>query len=419
MAYVTQRGKRFTGYYRDKNGLRYSAGTFDSKQEALSRAENAESRGGLGGYRMSMTLREYISVWLKTADLLPLTKKGYESVLTKHVLPIMGTRKVGEVTRPQVRDLLRRLALDGVSAEVRAHAKSALGSAFRELVESDLLENNPTHKITVKRRGRKTLNVLEPDEFKKIQQHLPNPAAQLFAKFLVTSGCRFGEATELRVDDLDLKSGDVYVERRVNDLGHEHNAGQRFLVVPGTKSGDGRMVTLSPALMLELQSHIKAHNLNSRDLLFPKSVVAVKCESKRKSEKPLDYVDCHGTRYAYTRLGCRCDECRKANADYRKQQRSMHRHPSNREMFGLGSDHLPRDVWRKIWVGAIIKAGMSWIPRTHDLRHANATLLLKNGVDLHEVKERLGHSSVQTTERYLHRLRHQSSNAANAVVEFL
>ncbi len=419
MAYVTKRGKRFTGYYRDKNGLRYSAGTFDSKQEALARAENAESRGGLGGYRMSMTLREYVGVWLKTADLLPLTKKGYESVLAKHVLPIMGKRKVGEVTRPQVRDLMRRLAMDGVSAEVRAHAKSALGSAFRELVESDLLENNPTHKITVKKRGRKILNVLEPTEFKNIQQHLPNTTAQLFAQFLVMSGCRFGEATELRADDIDFTSGDVYVERRVNDLGHEYNNGQRFLVVPGTKSGDGRMVTLSTGLVSEVTAHVKAHSLSGRDLLFPKSLVAAKPEQKRKSEKPLDYVDAHGTRYAYTRQGCRCDDCRRANAEYRQQQRAMHRHPSNREMFGLGSDHLPRDVWRKIWVEAVLKSGMTWVPRTHDLRHANATLLLKNGVDLHEVKERLGHSSVQTTEKYLHRLRHQNSKAAESVVEFM
>jgi integrase len=88
-------------------------------------------------------------------------------------------------------------------------------------------------------------------------------------------------------------------------------------------------------------------------------------------------------------------------------------------MFGLGSDHLPRDVWRRIWVEAVLKSGMTWVPRTHDLRHANATLLLKNGVDLHEVKERLGHSSVQTTEKYLHRLRHQNSKAAESVVEFM
>ena len=81
--------------------------------------------------------------------------------------------------------------------------------------------------------------------------------------------------------------------------------------------------------------------------------------------------------------------------------------------------HLPRDTWRLIWLEAIAKSNVEWSPRTHDLRHANATLLLKNGVDVNEVKERLGHSSIKTTERYLHRLRHQRSKAAEAVADFL
>jgi len=62
---------------------------------------------------------------------------------------------------------------------------------------------------------------------------------------------------------------------------------------------------------------------------------------------------------------------------------------------------------------------MGWYPRTHDLRHANATQLLKNGVDVHEVKERLGHQSIKTTERYLHRVRHQKSKASEVVNDFL
>ena len=81
--------------------------------------------------------------------------------------------------------------------------------------------------------------------------------------------------------------------------------------------------------------------------------------------------------------------------------------------------HLPRDKWRAIWNEAINKSGIGWYPTTHDLRHANATILLKNGVDVHEVKERLGHQSIVTTERYLHRIRHQQSKAAEVVNDYL
>jgi site-specific recombinase XerD len=38
------------------------------------------------------------------------------------------------------------------------------------------------------------------------------------------------------------------------------------------------------------------------------------------------------------------------------------------------------------------------------MRHAHASWLLAGGADLQMVKERLGHGSISTTEKYLHTL---------------
>lgn len=47
------------------------------------------------------------------------------------------------------------------------------------------------------------------------------------------------------------------------------------------------------------------------------------------------------------------------------------------------------------------KAGISWI-HPHSFRHYAATNMLRAGVNIRIVQEILGHSSIETTGRYLH-----------------
>jgi site-specific recombinase XerD len=49
------------------------------------------------------------------------------------------------------------------------------------------------------------------------------------------------------------------------------------------------------------------------------------------------------------------------------------------------------------------------------MRHAHASWLLAGGADLQVVKERLGHGSITTTERYLHSYPQQDDAALNAL----
>lgn len=421
MAYTIHRGSRFTGYFRDKTGKRFSAGTFDTEAEALAAAEAAED-GGLTSYRLTMTLSQYVDLWLADADLLPLTKIGYESVLTNHVLPLIGRERLCDIERADVRDVLRKLSRLGVSDNVRSHAKAALGSAFKELIEADLLDANPAHKVRVKTPPKKRRKLPEPDEFSRILDHLPNNVAVLFARFLVVSGCRPGEATELRVGDVDFATGEVYVERRVNDLGAERNGGERFKVIDGTKGGRTRSFKITSAVVDELRSYVESYDLGTDDLLFPKSRVL----QKTLEPSPVPESDTftvgsrtftHGERSSYTHGKCRCADCKRANREYRAAQRRMSGTPVRSASTNL-SDHLPRDEWRRVWVSACEASGIGWIPRTYDLRHTNATALLKGGTDIHEVKERLGHASITTTEGYLHRIKSSASAAADAVADY-
>lgn len=417
MAYVVQRGQRFTGYYR-KGGRRVSAGTWNTHKEALANAMYRESQSLDGVSRASNTLSAYIAEWLPNADVLPITRKGYESVLNRYILPRIGSKRLSGITRKVVRNLLDELKSEGVSPSTLAQVKASLGSAFKPLVESDEIQANPTHGIRLKKPQADFRNVVDIEEFQQILQHLPNEASRLFAKFLVVSGCRFGEATELRVQDFNFKTGEVYVQRRVSDVGKKvSGTDSRFIVVEATKSGQKRSVVLSQKFLTELKVFIADNSLTKDSLVFSLSLVRdsgmVVPESLDKSSFTRgDRVFQHGTLYAYGQGSCRCQLCKEAMRQYRQESRGNQKQSNP-------TDHLPRDYWRKIWNNAIAKSGIDWTPRTHDLRHANATQLLKNGVDIHEVKERLGHQSIKTTERYLHRIRHQQSSASKVVEGYL
>lgn len=428
MAYVVTRSKRHTGYYKDSFGKVKSAGTFPTKAKALNSAILAEEGLVSDNPELRTTLEAYLKDWLVRTDVRMITKRTYETSLKKYVLPSLGHKHVTSITRRDIRTLFENLLSQGVSPSTVSHVKVALGSAFRPLVEDERMPSNPTHGVKVKVPQTDPFNALEPDDFKKIVDQLPTEGAKLFAQFLVTTGCRFGEATEMRVKDINIRSKEVYVRRTVSDVGAKSNEGNRFLVVSATKNGHKRTVVINTMLINSLKSFISVNKLTSNDLLFANNRVdrgRIKVTGSQ-TERTKHYVVGsrtfqHSTPYSYNVGGCRCDLCTQAVKDYRKQYRKDNPKGTRSQSLGTSQSpkHLSRNKWRTIWNEAIEKSGIGWYPRTHDLRHANATQLLKKGVDVHEVKERLGHQSITTTERYLHRIRHQQSKAAEVVSDYL
>jgi site-specific recombinase XerD len=68
-----------------------------------------------------------------------------------------------------------------------------------------------------------------------------------------------------------------------------------------------------------------------------------------------------------------------------------------------------------VWLPALTAARIQVDVRPHDLRHAHASWLLAGGADLQVVKERLGHGSIATTEKYLHTLPTADETALSAL----
>lgn len=153
---------------------------------------------------------------------------------------------------------------------------------------------------------------------------------------------------------------------------------------------------------------IGSNDLVNDALLFPVGLILPPTDRREEAELGTIWqrdgkTFVHGTTYSCGTGRCRCDLCTKAARLYRREylaRRAMKRSATG----GNSTSHLPRDAWRRLWVAAVREAGLDWIPRTHDLRHAFASHMLASGASLLEVKDMLGHGQIATTEKYLHAL---------------
>lgn len=83
-------------------------------------------------------------------------------------------------------------------------------------------------------------------------------------------------------------------------------------------------------------------------------------------------------------------------------------------LFGLTSRQVERMI-----KAASLNSGLDKQVTPHWLRHTNATLALLNGASLQQVQENLGHSHINTTQRYLHTVEQLTKSAPDFVEDLL
>jgi len=69
----------------------------------------------------------------------------------------------------------------------------------------------------------------------------------------------------------------------------------------------------------------------------------------------------------------------------------------------------------RVFHPAVEQAGLDWLPRIHDLRHASASWALAGGATVEQVRVHLGQVSLRAVERYLHNLPGTERTACQAL----
>jgi integrase len=346
---------------------RYRAETHGTRKEAERRLAEwiTEIDRGIAVDGTKMTYGEYLRYWLDTYakhNTRATTCSSYAAYARRYIVPALGSIPLTKLTPAQVQGFymqtLGGARLDNrpgtVSARTVRYCHSIIRESLSHAMKWGMVSRNVADATEPPRAVRPQVRTWDATE---ATTFLAAAAEDVYAPIwlvALTTGMRQGELLGLAWKDVDFQRGTITVRQSLATVD-----GTLILHEPKTRSGR-RTIPLSPACIAALRDH------QSRQAFHRKAIGA--------AWRDLDAVF------------------------------------PNEHGGWVDQSNLHRNFLRIVGRAAVPRI------RFHDLRHTHATLLLKEGVNVKVVSERLGHASISITlDTYAHVLPSMQQTAADAI----
>lgn len=334
---------RYYARYKGSDGQWHEEGGFDTAKKALAFGYEREGQSQRGEWVAPLDARttfgEYVDshYWPSVGNLEVSTRAGYRSYLDAHFLPALGAMPMGQIAPSTIQGWVNSVAETLSPASVIKY-HTFLHGVFARAVVDRVIARNPCADTRLPKVVARRPTIITPAEFDRILEEIPSQHRMLVV-LAVETGMRWGEIAALRPSDVDFAARIVTVQRALVEVSRKNSpTGNTFSVKGYPKDDEPRVIQIEAQTCAALREHMLLLGIRDEDLLF-------------SSES--------GT-------------------------------PLSRTNFRT-----------RVWLPALKAAGLSRAVRFHDIRAAHASWLLAGGADLQVVKERLGHRSITTTERYL------------------
>lgn len=290
------------------------------------------------------TVAVFLRHWLKEVcepRLAANTVRGYRVNVENHIIPHIGNIPLNRLQPKDLQKLYDDLAAAGLSGTSIRYVHNNLHRALRYAVRSQILTKNAADFVEPPHKGSFEASVLTPEQVKALLHACSDTEAFLPVLLAVSLGLRRGEALGLQWECVDLNANTVTITRSASFR-------NGCIELSTTKTKNSRRTLLIPDAL--------------HDAL------------KRAHSRQSDAARFLGAAYNPLHLVC----CRL----------------DGQPMTSCALHHLFHE--------ALDAAALPSI-RFHDLRHTNATLMLRNAVPAKIVSSMLGHSSVGITlDTYSH-----------------
>jgi integrase len=208
--------------------------------------------------RGRITFGEYALAWLDSrTDLKPKTRHQYNSLMTLYVLPTWRTVPLAKVTFEGLTQWVARLSLGGLGPSGVRQSVFVMSAALDHAVRSGRIRTNPAHGLGLPRPQRRDYVFLTHRQV--LDLAVAAGPWRLLVLVLGYTGLRWGEATALRVCDIDFDRRRIDIRRAFSDVGGR--------VVLGTpKSHQSRTVPVPRFVATEIAAAVAGKHAD--DLVF-------------------------------------------------------------------------------------------------------------------------------------------------------
>jgi integrase len=348
---------RYKAIYRDPAGRKRSAGMFTSKTAASKAAHAADGAIDHGSWiepkNGRITFTRYVEdAWWPSRHLEVSTKAAYRSNLDHHLVPYFGELPLEAILPTTVQAWVTDALAGGLSPRSVRKYHTLLHGIFARAVRDRVINANPAAYTELPKVIAKRMRALTPAEFDTLMTNIP-VEHRLMVLFAAETGLRWGELVALRPHHLDLTSRALTVEDVYVEVSKKNSpTGQRMILRHYPKDNEPRSMRITSELTALLRARIDSESMAPDQLLF---------------------------------------------ANHAGQ-------PISRSTFRA-----------RVWLPAVATTKLDFHLRWHDLRHTHASWLLAGGADLKTVMDRLGHTQISTTQRYLHTLPNTDDAALTAL----
>ncbi len=295
----------------------------------------------------------------------PSTIGSYQGSLREHIIPALGGRRISDVSRGDLVELIERMQGAGLSSSTIRNAVNPLHVLFRRALDRGTITVSPAASLPLPAPARGRDRITTPGEAAALLAALL-PSDHALWTVALFGGLRSGEIQGLRWSDLDFDLGTIGVER-------SYDPKSSAMVAPKSRSSRRTVPMLGQVRTALLEHKIRTGRRSG--LVFG-----------RDGEHPFAHSSALERAYrAWSKAGIPPLAC-----DLDTHQRD-------------GGD-LP----------AFGRIGL------HEARHSYVSMMLAAGVPIANVSRYAGHSSAAfTLARYVHARADQAGDDAGTVDRYL